>query len=718
MVSKKTMETMKEPFSIEELRDALGKLSVTRGDTLYCHVSLDALGTFASDTLEPFLNSLLEAVGDEGTILVPAYTFSFCDQKEFDVRQSPTQSGPWSTSTEFLEIFRKHRGSVRSRDPIYSVAGIGKRAKELLSDLPNTCFGRGSIYDRLIQAGGKICAIGVALQEVTFVQHVEEIAGVPFRFKKLYTGYIRDLSALEKTGWICSVPILDHREKPGSQRLGELCKSSPKCESVRIGTGEIICMPAGDMRDVLLAAFTSNRRSTAPGSVDNPSALGPATSSDPGLQVKLPANASMQEMIQALWQLPRDIVSDGYDGALRALAGQVPMTTHEFPSGTECWSWIIPEKWKCNEAYLETMDGRRLFSYADNPLHVVSYSLPFEGEVSRTELFEHLHVHHKLPGAVPFVFKYYERDWGLCCSKQLKDSLLDDKYNVIIKTDFSYGTLKVGEVIARGQTDDCIVLCAHLCHPSMVNDDLAGIVVGIKVMQELLSRLNLRYTYRFLILPETIGSVAYLSQNEHLIPKMKGGLFLEMLGLNNPHALQLSFTGNTEVDLCFSLALKDRDPFGWTGAYRTIIGNDERQFNAPGVRVPLLSLSRVLPPASADWPYPEYHSSHDTPDLTSVRSLEASRDLVLNMIDTIENNRVPINRFKGEVFCSRFGIFIDPYSNPEGNRALFNVMDLIDGTLSVAEIASKCGISFQATMSVMNDLHARGLLDWETSGKN
>jgi aminopeptidase-like protein len=440
--------------------------------------------------------------------------------------------------------------------------------------------------------------------------------------------------------------------------------------------------------------------------------------SRPDFQVELPTNASMPEMIQALWRLPRDIVSDGYDAALRALAEQVPMTTHEFPSGTECWSWIIPEKWKCNEAYLATLDGRRLFSYTDNPLHVVSYSLPFEGEVSRRDLFEHLHVHHKIPQAVPFVFKYYERDWGLCCSKNLKATLLDEKYRVVIKTDFSFGTLKVGEVIAPGSSDDCIVLCAHLCHPAMVNDDLAGVVVGIKVMQELLSRRNLHYTYRFLIVPETIGSVAYLSQNEKLIPKMKGGLFLEMLGLNNPHALQLSFAGSTEVDLCFSLTLKDHDPFGWTGAYRTIIGNDERQFNAPGVRIPMLSLSRVLPPTSTDWPYPEYHSSYDTPDLNSMKNLEASRDLVLNMIETIENNRVPINRFKGEVFCSRFGIFIDPYSNPEGNRALFNVMDLIDGTHSVAQIATKCGISFRATIKVINNLHNCGLLDWKISNKN
>lgn len=711
---------MKEYFSFKELRSALRSVGLARGDTLYCHVSLDALGTFEPiNTSELLLNCLLEAVGDEGTILVPTYTFSFWEHEEFNIAESSTERGPWSTSTEFLEFFRRHPRAVRSRDPIYSVAGMGRKANELLMDLPNTCFGKGSIHDRLVQVGGKICAIGVSLQDVTFVRHVEEMARLPFHFTRLYTGYIREVSVSKKIGWICSIPPMTRQEKPNGQRLADLCKSSTKCHSAPVGSGEIVCMAAADMANLLSAALASDPWFTVQSPPSTPIEPRETTKKlGPDVEVKLPANASMQEMIQALWRLPRDIISDGYDVALAALAGQLPMTIHEFPSGTECWSWIIPEKWKCNEAYLATLDGHRLFSYADNPLHVVSYSLPFEGELSRSELFEHLHVHHKIPEAIPFTFKYYDRDWGLCCSEKLKETLLDEKYKVVINSDFSFGTLKVGEVVVPGKTGDCIVLCAHLCHPAMANDDLSGVVVGMKVMRELLNRDSLHYTYRFLLVPETIGSAAYLSQNEDLIPKMKGGLFLEMLGLNNPQALQLSFAGDTEIDLCFSLALKDHDPCGWTGAYRTIIGNDERQFNAPGVRIPMLSLSRVLPPASADWPYVEYHSSHDTPDRISMKSLEASRDLVLSMIETIENNQVPVNRFKGEVFCSRFGIYIDPYSNPEGNRALLNVMDLIDGTHSVAQIASKCGISFKATMSVIHELATHGLVDWESRDKN
>jgi aminopeptidase-like protein len=559
--------------------------------------------------------------------------------------------------------------------------------------------------------GAKICAVGVGLHESNFQHHVEEMLGVPFRFKKLFTGHTRNNNVTEKRGWIYNVGILAKNGSLDEHRLEKSAREAGICRAAKVGHGELLGIDCRELFEFTSQALFKDPWFTAKGPADDPVKLERLRVAGPCHEVSLPPNASISEMIQALWKLPRDIVSEGYDAALAALATQVPMGIHEYPTGTECWSWMIPEKWTCHEAYLESLDGHRLFSYADNPLHVVSYSLPFEGEVQRRDLFEHLHIHHKLPEAVPFIFKYYERDWGLCCSKNLKDTLHDDKYKVVIKSDFSFGSLKVGEVIAHGTTEDCIVLCAHLCHPAMVNDDLSGVVVGIKVMQALLSRSDLRYTYRFLIVPETIGSVAYLSQNEHLIPKMKGGLFLEMLGLDNPHALQLSFAGNAEVDLCFSQALKDRDLFGWTGAYRAIIGNDERQFNGPGVRVPMLSLSRVLPPTALDWPYREYHSSYDTPSVTSVTRLDESCDMVLDMIDALEKNRAPINRFKGEVFCSRFGMFFDPASNPEGYRALFDVMDLIDGTHSVAQIARKCGISFEATTTIINELRARGLVD-------
>ncbi len=714
------MTTTEWHYTQSDLIDGLHKAGLQAGDTVYFHLCLDTLGQAkdVSDVKQRsdlVLAALKKVLTDAGTILIPTYTFSFCQQAIFDVQNTPTQGGPWSTSVEFLEYFRAQPGVVRSTDPIHSVAGLGPRAAELLTDVPATCFGSGSIHDRLKQANGKICMIGVGLHEATFQHHVEEMIGVPFRYQKLFTGTIRNNGVQRKTGWLYNVRIMAENGFPDGSRLEQSASREHICKVAQVGCGEIWGVDSQPYFDFVSAAIESDRWFTAKGPAGDPIALEQARVAEPTHEVHLPEKASMTQMIDALWKLPRQIVSQGYDDALNALATQLPMTILNYPTGTESWSWIVPEKWTCYEAYLETLDGQRIFSYADNPLHVVSYSLPYEGEVSRQELFNHLHVHPLIADAIPFQFKYYERDWGLCCSKRLKDSLTADRYRVVIRTTFSYGNLKVGEVVVPGQTDQNIILCAHLCHPAMVNDDLSGVVVGMEVMRALLQREKPYYTYRFLIVPETIGSVAYLSHHEALIPKMKGGLFLEMLGLQYPHALQLSFDGQTELDECFTLAMKQRDFHSWSGAFRTVIGNDERQFNGPGVRVPMLSISRVLPPSSPEWPYREYHSSFDTPEYTSIRRLEDSRDLVLGMIDTLENNFIPLNHFQGEVFASRYGIHIDAYTNPAGNKALFDIMFLIDGTRTIAQIASTLGITFDAAKQTIDVLRQHGLVEYTRS---
>jgi aminopeptidase-like protein len=192
---------------------------------------------------------------------------------------------------------------------------------------------------------------------------------------------------------------------------------------------------------------------------------------------------------------------------------------------------------------------------------------------------------------------------------------------------------------------------------------------------------------------------------------MVGGLFLEMLGNDSPHALQGSFQPGSQPDRCFNTSLRHIDPQGYTGAYRTIIDNDERQFNAPGVRVPMLSLSRVqAPKASGLPPYPEYHSSLDTPEIVTQERLEASRDLVLGLISAWERNQYVVNKFKGEVFASGYGIWIDYRLNPEGHRNLFTIMERCDGSRTVADIATELNLSFGAVWEVVSLLEEKGLV--------
>ena len=430
--------------------------------------------------------------------------------------------------------------------------------------------------------------------------------------------------------------------------------------------------------------------------------------------------SSMLELINQLWFLARELVSDDYDKALYRLAEEVPMTIHEYPSGAQVWTWRVPEKWTCHEAYLETVDGRRIIDHADHPLHVVSYSLPFEGVVSRDDLFRHLHVHPHNPDLIPFVFKYYQRDWGLCMTQNERDLLDEEQYRVVIRTTFEPGLLKVGEVIVPGEVEESFMLAAHLCHPAMVNDDLTGVVVGLDVMRTLLQGPKPHYTTRFLILPETIGSVAYLSHHEDLIPKMVGGLFLEMLGNDSGLALQQSFQPDSQIDKTLVAALRGVSPDAYVGPYRTIINNDERQFNSPGVRVPMLSLSRVKHPElleSMYQPYPEYHSSGDTPEIVSQERLESARDAVLAMLGAFGKNAYIVNNFKGEVFASGYGIWIDYRHNPEGHRNLFQIMERCDGTRTVADIALELKISFQAVWEIVLSFVEKDLVTFSPTPK-
>ncbi len=701
-------------YTESELSAALAACGICEGDVVFVQVALDTLGSGREcasheQRSSMVLRALRHAIGDSGTLVVPTYTFSFCRHEPFDLDATPTTGGPWSPSAEFLEYVRHAPDALRSRDPIHSVVAIGPAAHRLIDNLPPTCFGEGSLQHRLRREGARLCALGIGLHELSMVHHAEAMMNVPFRFKKLFTGRIGS----HRAGWVYDVRIPAPNTELSPGHIVAATLERDLVRTAAVGRGSVEVVQAERFYQVLCDRLRRDPWITVKGPALDPVALDEQRVVPNLPDVTLPPDASMETIVRTLCPVRRDIISDGYDAALAALATQLPMRVHEYATGTECFTWIVPEKWTCSEAWLETLDGRRLFSYADHPLHVVSYSLPFEGVVSREELMRHLHVHEHLDDAVPFIFKYYERNWGLCCSRHLRDTLTDEAYRVVIRTVFSYGTLKVGEVTAPGKTNDTIVFCAHLCHPGMAVDDLSGLSVGVGVMRALLRRPEqTRYTYKLLIIPETIGSLAWLSAQQAAIPRMKGGLFLEMLGLDQPHVLQRSYAGDTEVDECFVSALRQCDPDSWTAPFRAIVGNDERQFNAPGVRVPMLSLLRVLRTDHPDYPYRQYHSNFDTPELITNDRLEQSRDLVLKMIDTLEANRVPVNRFKGEVCCSRYGLHIDWWADRQGHQAFFRIMDALDGTKSITQIARAADVPVETVTSVLSALEERGLIEY------
>ncbi len=394
----------------------------------------------------------------------------------------------------------------------------------------------------------------------------------------------------------------------------------------------------------------------------------------------------MKQIISDLYLLNRALISDDYDRALAYIAERVNMQIHEYPSGTKCWTWVIPQKWTVNEAWVEA-DGERIIDYADHPLHLWTGSLPIDRVISHDELVEHLAWNEEHPRAIPYRFNFYELTWGFSISYQQYQALDADEYRVYIDAEYTDGTLKVGDATVEGESDEIVVLMAHLDHPGQANDGLSGVAVGAALINWLRERDNY-YTYKLLVLPETIGSIAYLSHNMDLISKCRCGIFLEMMGNDNQFAFQHSRQHDDFIDLVTRQVLVDRFGEGnfTEGAFRKVVGNDEMVLNGPGVNVPTVSISR--------WPYWQYHTHLDNIDMISEEALEESLDLLKDTIGILERDYVPRRKFTGPIFLSGHGLWVDYRENYALNRAIEQVLLSLEGDESILDIAGNTSVTY------------------------
>ncbi|MBF0526025.1 MAG: DUF2172 domain-containing protein, partial [Deltaproteobacteria bacterium] len=485
-------------YSSQDVSAALRDVGLGRGDVVFCHVGLLKLG-FPKEmhqgrsAFEVIHDSLWEILGPDGTLLTPAYSYSFCKGEVFDPDQTPSDVGP------FGEAFRKLPGVKRSLDPIFSVAGKGPRVDELFADLPRNCFGSDSIYDRLGRIGAKLVNIGVTTHTRTPLHYIEQVIGVPYRYPKIFSGLIMRNSRPVKEDWIFSVRIMGNFSLPTADKIEQEELELNLARAAGLGLGRIVSIGFNDFYDLCRKKIARDPWFFAREQVD-PIDRERNRVGKQEFNLHLLENPEPEQLAACLKCLPRDVVSEGFDTALRVISQVIPLTIHEYPTGTECFGRIIPEKWTCHEASLVASDGRPIFSYADNPRHVASYSQSFEGEISRDELFRHLYTDPAHPGEIPFAFMYYDRDWALCCSQKTKDVLTADRYQVKIRCDFSYGTLKVGEYTLPGRIEDVILICSRLGPDFSGRDDVQSVVAGLDMLRVLKARPDRRYTYRWLVL--------------------------------------------------------------------------------------------------------------------------------------------------------------------------------------------------------------------------
>jgi aminopeptidase-like protein len=389
----------------------------------------------------------------------------------------------------------------------------------------------------------------------------------------------------------------------------------------------------------------------------------------------------MMAVLRELGPLPRTLACDATDRSLEFVQGLIPGAAIEgYRSGSQAWGWTVPQRWELRRATLRA--GDRLIIDSDaNHLHCMNYSEAFSGRVTRAELLAHLHTDARRPGAVPFVFSFYERRWGLCMAHDRLGELVGDAFDVDIDCARHDGEMTVLSALLPGQSVSEFILCATICHPCQANDSLTGLVVALELFLRLARLQSRKYSYRLLVVPETIGSIAYLAHHPEVVSRAVGGVFSEMLGTAGPLVLQSSRRGDTYWDLAARAAIGESGLPWRSVPFMKSASNDEKCLDAPGVDIPTISLTR--------YPYPEYHTSDDNADLIELSRLREARDVMWRFLNLIESDYVPRLTNPGPIFLSGNGLMPDRGAADYARRmqAFYDVMYALDGERSVVQLS-------------------------------
>lgn len=432
------------------------------------------------------------------------------------------------------------------------------------------------------------------------------------------------------------------------------------------------------------------------------------SSADSHMALDLPAaGREMYQLISQLYPMCRSITGNGFRDTLRIIGDYVPLAVHEVPTGTRVFDWTVPKEWNIRDAYVKNARGVRVIDFNRSNLHVVNYSVPVQATLSLTQLREHLHTLPERPDWIPYRTSYYKETWGFCLSHKQLQELQDDQYEVCVDSSLEDGHLTYGEYFIRGATDDEVLVSCHACHPSLCNDNLSGVALAALLARHL-STLSPRYSYRFLFIPGTIGSITWLAMNEDQVARIRHGLVLSCLGDAGHPTYKRSRRGDAEIDRAAAQVLKHR---GKDYALEDFVpyGYDERQYCSPGFNLPVGCLMRT-----PHGRYPEYHSSADDLDLVRPEYLADSLLVCLSILSVLEHNRTYVNQnAKCEPQLGRRGLYHmmgGQQDSQVDELALLWILNLSDGSYSLLDIAERADLPFEAVRHAAHALCAHDLL--------
>lgn len=384
----------------------------------------------------------------------------------------------------------------------------------------------------------------------------------------------------------------------------------------------------------------------------------------------------------------RSITGDGVRQTLELIGRQLPLTVHEVPTGTPVFDWEIPREWNIRAAWIADEAGNRVVDFADHNLHVVNYSVPVDRVMTLEELEPHLHSLPDKPDAIPYITSYYRERWGFCLTHERRKELAPGNYHVHIDSDLSDGSLTYGECILPGQCPDEVFLSTYVCHPSMANNELSGPTVTTWLVKWLMQAPR-RFTYRIVFVPETIGSLTYLSRNLDILrQRVRVGFNLSCIGDDRAYSYVASRYGNTLADRVVHnvLSLKHPEFIRYPFLER---GSDERQYGFPGVDLPLVSVCR-----SKYGRYPEYHTSLDNLEVVTPAGLAGGYDFVKDCIEAIEANHTYRVTCIGEPQLGRRGLYptMNTLDSGRAVRTILNLLAYCDGDNDLIAVSDIIGV--------------------------
>jgi len=421
----------------------------------------------------------------------------------------------------------------------------------------------------------------------------------------------------------------------------------------------------------------------------------------------LDAIQEMDGLIKELYPICRSITGNGVRQTLQIIQRRIPLSIREVPSGTQVFDWTVPKEWNIRDAFIKNPQGEKVVDFAKSNLHVVSYSTAFRGKLSLQELKQHLFTLPDRPQWIPYRTSYYKETWGFCLSHEQLLRMEDGDYEVVIDASLEDGHLSYGEYYLPGESADEFLLSCHICHPSLCNDNLSGISVMVALATHM-SSARPRYSYRFLFVPGTIGSITWLALHESQVSSIKHGIVISGVGDRGAFTYKKSRRGDAEIDRVFSYVLRtagdnskiiDFHPYGY----------DERQFCSPGFNLAVGCVMRT--PFGQ---YPEYHTSADNLEFISLKSLSDSFDKCVSALDILDNNRLYSNQNpKCEPQLGKRGLYQSVGGQTQSRvneMAALWVLNLSDGMHSLLDIAERSGYSFEAIKSAAGSLVEHQLL--------